>query len=129
MYLVKTNKITHEKIEEIMRPSFTMAIFASVITLLISIFLFIQLIKSGNIGAQVVQLGLFIHGTITVLMLFSTFLLKQEHFCLAGSILMLCSSVIGVCFAVGIMIGPILGIIAGIMGMMEHEKLIKHHYL
>lgn len=128
MCLVK-GKISHEKIKEIMRPSFTIAVFASVVTLLVSIFIFYELIKAGNIDTDVVKLGMFIHGTVTVLMLFSTFLLKQEHFCLAGSILLLCTSIIGVSFAVGIMIGPILGIIAGIMGMMEHEKLIKHHYL
>ncbi len=53
-------------------------------------------------------------------------LIKHEDHSLAGSIMVLIVSLVGVLTGMGLFIGPIFGIIGGILGLREHQHLIMH---
>jgi len=122
--------ISHKQILRITKPSYFLGLWGGVITSIVAVFLLVRLLIAGELFQgmiSAVELVLFTHLSIGVLMLLSVYLLRKEHHCFGGSIMLLCVSIIGLTFASGLMIGPVLGMIAGIMGLSEHEKLIKHH--
>ena len=106
-----------EKVLDITRPAYTLGLLGGVITFLVSIYVL----------TRVFQVTLLVHLLIGVLMLISVYLLRKEHHAFSGSVMLLCSSIIGLTIASGILIGPILGIIGGILGMAEHERLIRRN--
>src|SRR3989344_6755377 len=121
-------KISHKKMIEITRSAYLLGLFGGVITLAVSLSLLMKLFNIEVLQLSLFfQVSVFVHLLISILMLISVYLLRKEHHCFGGSVMLLCVSIIGLTIASGILIGPILGIIAGIMGLSEHEKLIKHH--
>ena len=118
-----------KKIGEITKPSYILGLFSAVITLLISLYLYnkfsITIFQEDSLISLSITIG-FVTG---ILMLISSYLIKKEYYNLSGSIMLLSSSIIGLVFGAGILIGPVLGIIGGMLGMMEHEKLIKKHLI
>ncbi len=61
-------------------------------------------------------------------MIAASFMIRHEENALAGSILILIISAIGMVFSIGLWIGPILGIISGMLGLKEHHQLMKTHH-
>ncbi|MFC1768867.1 hypothetical protein ACFLZX_03820 [Nanoarchaeota archaeon] len=125
--------ISHSELKEITLPSYVLGIIAGVIVILFAILSLVGYV-SGTYSPEIAKFGpailtffLFVHFTIGVLMLISCYLIRKEHQTLSGTILLLVVSVIGFVLSAGLMIGPILGTIGGILGLTEHEKLIKHH--
>lgn len=129
-----TSIVSHKEIINITKPAYLLGLFGGVITLAVSLFLLVGLYKTGNFALfdldsfSILNIIIISHIFISVLMLLSVYLLRREHHCLSGSIMLLCSSIIGLTIASGLMIGPVLGIVGGILGMTEHEKLIKRHF-
>jgi len=121
----------HQKILELTRNSFYLGLAGGVITLIVSLYLLLQLTGagalSGNWLTSIYGLGLFMNILIGVLMLLAVLLLRKEHHSFGGSVMLLCAGIVGLNFAAGLLIGPLLGIIAGILGLSEHEKMIRKH--
>jgi hypothetical protein len=65
----------------------------------------------------------FIGGTMIIV---GSILIKHEDHSLAGSIIVLIISLIGVMSGMGLCIGPVFGIIGGVVGLREHQHLILH---
>lgn len=63
-----------------------------------------------------------------IIMIAASFMIRHEENALAGSILILIISAIGMVFSIGLWIGPILGIISGMLGLKEHHQLMKTHH-
>lgn len=120
---------SHKKMVEITRPAHIYGLWGGVITLVVSAFLLVSLINAGRFSYDFSFFGaaIFVHSLIGILMLVSVYLLRKEHHTFGGSVMLLCSSIIGLTLSSGLLIGPILGIIGGILGMSEHEKLIRYH--
>jgi len=129
--LKKDVLVSHEKIIDITRPAYLFGLWGAIITLMVSTFILMNSFRAGNLFRQgtvsFFEFGVFIYLIISLLMLVSVFILRKEHHSFGGSVMLLCSSIIGLTIASGLLVGPILGIIGGILGMSEHEKLIKHH--
>lgn len=53
-------------------------------------------------------------------------LIKHEDHSLAGSIIVLIVSLVGVVSGMGLFLGPIFGIVGGVVGLREHQHLILH---
>ena len=58
-------------------------------------------------------------------MIVSAFLIKHEDHSLSGSIMALITSTFGLLTAAGILLGPVLGIVGGVLGLKEHQRIIK----
>jgi len=128
----KTKKTPHEQIIDITRPAYLFGLWGGVITLMVSVLMLIMLVtyRGTMFGQGVItffEIVMLAHLLIGVLMLISVYLIRKEHHCFGGSVLLLCASIIGLAIASGLFIGPILGVTGGIMGMAEHEKLIRKH--
>ena len=121
--------VSHKQMMGITRPAYLYGLWGGIITLLVSIFLLARLPKMEILFYEISYFGvaIFVHALIGMLMLVSVYLLRKEHHTFGGSVMLLCSSIVGLTLSSGLLIGPILGIIGGILGMSEHEKLIKHH--
>lgn len=121
--------ISHKQIIEITRPAYLYGLWGGAITFAVSLFLLWGLLNSANILWNISFFGaaIFIQFCASMLMLLSVYFLRKEHHCFGGSVMLLCSSIVGLNLAAGLLIGPVLGIIGGILGLSEHEKLIKHH--
>ncbi|HIH43469.1 TPA: hypothetical protein HA246_07565 [Candidatus Woesearchaeota archaeon] len=63
-----------------------------------------------------------------IIMVAASFMIRHEENALAGSILILIISSIGMVLSIGLWIGPILGIISGMLGLKEHHQLMKSHH-
>jgi hypothetical protein len=105
--------------------------YSAAFTLAVTMFLFLKLFvidAQAALATFTLQgFWIFISFLIAILTLAGAYLLRQEHHNLAGSIIILVVNVIGMAFVVGLFLGPLLGIISGMLGISEHEKLIKHH--
>ena len=123
--------VTHQRIIEVTRPAYMLGIIGGAITLAISLFLLLELIQTNNFlsfgWVSFLGIAVLVHIAVSILMLVGSYLLRVEHHSLGGSIMLLCASILGLNFASGLVVGPILGIIGGVLGMAEHEKLIKHY--
>lgn len=71
---------------------------------------------------------LIINIVCAIIMIAASFMIRHEENALAGSILILIISAIGMVFSIGLWIGPILGIISGMLGLKEHHQLMKTHH-
>ena len=65
----------------------------------------------------------FIAGAMIIV---GSLLIKHEDHSLAGSIIVLIISLIGIMSGMGLFIGPVFGIIGGVVGLREHQHLILH---
>ncbi|MFC1705051.1 hypothetical protein ACFLZ6_01840 [Nanoarchaeota archaeon] len=61
-----------------------------------------------------------------VMVVVGSLLIKHEDHSLAGSIMVLIVSLVGILTGMGIFVGPVLGIVGGVVGLREHQHLILH---
>lgn len=125
--MAKTKK---EAEKEVTLPSFATGIIAGVVTLaaaVLSTLGFYSGLAAKSIYPMWALLGILgAHYIVGVLMIVGVILVRYESHNLSGSMLMLVISSIGMVVSAGFWIGPILGIIAGILGLFEQQKLILH---
>jgi len=125
------SKVKHNKILDITQNAYILGLAGGVITLAVSLYLLWQYVVSGLLVEEgltsVLGIAMFVHIFVGVLMILAVFLLRREHHSFSGSVMLLCASIIGLNFASGLLIGPVLGIIGGILGLSEHEKMIRQH--
>lgn len=126
-----TKKSSHETFLETTRPAYLLGLLGSVITLAVSIYVFTRLLNTGNLFidgfVSFFEVAISLHLLVGILMLTGVYLLRKEHHTFSGSIILLTASIVGLNLASGLIIGPLLGLIAGILGLSEHEKLIRQH--
>jgi hypothetical protein len=65
----------------------------------------------------------FIAGAMIII---GSLLIKHEDHSLAGSIIVLIISLIGILSGMGLFVGPMFGIVGGVVGLREHQHLILH---
>ncbi len=132
--MAKSPIISHEELKDITLPSFVLSLLAGLIIILFGVFETIGYYNNPTdpnvlkFGSGIFVFSIFIHFSVAVLTLLSSIMVRTEHHSLGGSILLLLVSVVGFVLGAGFFIGPILGIIGGILGLTEHEKLIKHQF-
>ncbi|UCH12404.1 MAG: hypothetical protein JSW18_00165 [Candidatus Omnitrophota bacterium] len=61
-----------------------------------------------------------------VMIVVGSILIKHEDHSLSGSIIVLIMSLVGIVSGMGVFVGPICGIIGGVVGLREHQHLILH---
>lgn len=61
-----------------------------------------------------------------IMIIIGSVLIKHEDHSLSGSIIVLIVSLVGVIIGMGLFIGPVCGIIGGVVGLREHQHLILH---
>ncbi|HLC63248.1 MAG TPA: hypothetical protein VJJ21_02920 [Candidatus Nanoarchaeia archaeon] len=125
--VVNNSRLKHRNILRLTRNSYLLGLIGGVITLLVSLYLLWRLSFAGALNLDLLGASVFMHLLIGLLMILSVFLLRKEHHSFSGSVMLLCTSIIGLNFASGLLIGPLFGIIGGILGLSEHEKMIKKH--
>tara|TARA_Y100000310_G_C20674093_1_gene811920 strand:- start:1031 stop:1414 length:384 start_codon:yes stop_codon:yes gene_type:complete len=119
-------------------PGFEFSLTAGILTILIALYATWIVFASNFITdiiapflkdvVIVIFLGLlFTHYVIGILMIISAFLIKHKDHSLAGSTMILITSIMGILLGAGIFIGPILGLIGGILGHKEHQKAMHLH--
>ena len=59
-----------------------------------------------------------------ICMVVASLLIKHEDHSLAGSVMVLVVSLFGLFLAMGALVGPMLGIVGGILGLKEHQKVM-----
>ena len=122
---------SHETFFRATRPAYLLGLLGSVITLAVSIYIFTRLLNAGNLFISgfisFLEVALSLHLLAGILMLTGVYLLRKEHHTFSGSIILLTASIVGLNLASGLIIGPLFGLIAGILGLSEHEKLIRRH--
>lgn len=78
---------------------------------IISIFAYFLLVSNFIAGAMIIT------GSV---------LIKHEDHSLSGSIIVLIMSLVGIVSGMGLFVGPVCGIIGGVVGLREHQHLILH---
>jgi ABC-type multidrug transport system permease subunit len=118
---------SHEEIKHITTPAFVLSLLAGALTLFFAVWETKGVLLNNDVVFQYfVAVLLVMHYTVAVLMFASAILLKREHHVLAASIMLLCASTAGLVLLAGFFIGPAMGILGGIAGVREYEKMIKH---
>ena len=123
--------VRHEEFVRVITPSFILAIIGGILTILAATVFGAGAISPARAMSDP-YVGIvitFTLGFLGVLMLVAAWFLRKENYCLAGSILALITGSIG--FALGAAfwigwIGPLLAIVSGVIGIREHEELIRH---
>jgi len=122
------------KKEDITIPGFIVSLIAGVLTIFLP--MIVNLVGLGFLSTLLGQMlrevvilmvtgVLVMHYLCGLVMIVSGFLIKHEDHSLAGSILILVVSTITLVSFGGLFIGPILGIVGGIMGLKEHQRLMR----
>lgn len=61
-----------------------------------------------------------------IMVIIGSILIKHEDHSLAGSIIVLIISLVGILTGMGVFVGPVMGVIGGVVGLREHQHLILH---
>ena len=80
----------------------------------------------GNLLGIFAYILLGMHLLSGILITIGSILIKKEDHSLAGSILVLVVSSVGILIGTGLYIGPAVGLVGGILGLKEHQRLILH---
>ncbi len=123
--------VRHEEFVRAITPSFVLASTGGVLTILASIVIGAGAISPARPMADP-YLGVVLTFAIAflgVLMIISSLMLRKENYCLSGSILSLITGSMGIALGSAFYIawlGPLLALIGGVLGVREHEELIRH---
>ncbi|MBW2980137.1 hypothetical protein KY360_01825 [Candidatus Woesearchaeota archaeon] len=118
------------KKSNITEAGFVISLIAGIIILCFAVVgIFLTKNIEANYGAIISLFAYFllVSNFIAGLMIIvGSVLIKHEDHSLAGSIIVLIISLVGIVSGMGLFIGPVCGIVGGVVGLREHQHLILH---
>ena len=120
--MVKKSRITE--------AGFVISLIAGIIILSVAVFgtyLTRDIIATYGAIISILAYFLLISNYIAgAMIIVGSVLIKHEDHSLAGSIIVLIVSLVGIVSGMGLFVGPVCGIVGGIVGLREHQHLILH---